>query len=85
MCERAQGVAKNDNDTLNFILELINKRYNEIYQINRGNILARMWELCTRRHNELTMETLQAIERRRIAARIRRLLAANEKETAYHE
>lgn len=31
----------------------------------------------TRRHNELTMETLQAIERRRIAARIRKLLNEN--------
>lgn len=80
MCERGQGVAKSDKDTLDFILQLINKRYNEIYQI-RGNILARIWELSTRRHNELTMETLQAIERRRIAARIRRLLAENEKET----
>lgn len=82
MCERGQGVVKNDNDTLNFILKLINNRYNEIYQINRGNILARTWELQTRRHNELTSETLQAIERRRIAARIRKLL--NEKETVNH-
>lgn len=77
MCERGQGVAKNDKDTLNFILELINKRYNEIYLIDRGNIFARTLEFQTRRHNECTWEYLQAIERRRIAARIRKLLAEN--------
>lgn len=80
MVERGQGVAKNDADTLNFILELINKRYNEIYEINRGNIIARILTFQTRRHNECTMEYLQVIERRRIAARIRKLLAKNEKE-----
>ena len=77
MVERSQGVPKNAKDTLNFVLEIINRHYNEIYQINRGNILARIMELQTRRHNELTMETLQAIERRRIAARIRKILADN--------
>ena len=75
MCTQGQGVAKNDKATLNFILKLINSRYNEIYQINRGNIFARMWEFQTRRHDELTWETMQAIERRRIAARIRKILA----------
>ena len=77
MCELNQGVAKNDKDTLNFILELINKTYTEIYLIDRGNVLARTMILQTRRHNELTMQTLQAIERRRIAARIRKILAEN--------
>ena len=33
MCERGQGIAKNDKDTLNFILELIDKCFNEIYQM----------------------------------------------------
>lgn len=78
MCTQSQGVAQNDKDTLNFILKLINRRYNEIYQINRGNIVARTLELMTRRHDECTWETLQAIERRRIAARIRKILAQNE-------
>ena len=77
MCELHQGVAKNDKDTLNFILEVINKTYTEIYLIDRGNVLARTMILQTRRHNELTMQTLQAIERRRIAARIRKILAEN--------
>ena len=63
-----------DKDTLNFILELINKKFNEIYQMNN---FARVFALQTLRHNELTMETLQAIERRRIAARIRKILADN--------
>lgn len=77
MCEFNQGVAKNDKDTLNFILELINKTYTEIYLIDRGNIIARTMVFQTRRHNECTMEYLQAVERRRIAARIRKILAAN--------
>lgn len=74
MYEQNQHVNK---DELNFVLELINKRYNEIYLIDRGNIIARTITFQTRRHNELTMETLQAIERRRIAARIRKLLNEN--------
>lgn len=77
MCESGQGVARNDKDMLNFVLELINKTYNEIYQINRGNIIARTMVFQTRRHNECTMEYLQAVERRRIAARIRKILAQN--------
>lgn len=77
MCEQSQGVPKNDKDTLNFILNLINKTYNEIYLIDRGNIFARTLVFQTRRYNECTWEYLQAIERRRIAARIRKLLAEN--------
>ena len=69
--------AQCDKDTLNFVLGLINKTYNEIYQINRGNIIARTMVFQTRRHNECTMEYLQAVERRRIAARIRKILAQN--------
>lgn len=78
MCEQSLGVPKNDGDTLNFVLKVIDRMYNEIYLINRGNILARMWYLSTRRHNELTMDTVNAIERRRIAARIRRILSTKE-------
>lgn len=77
MTEHGQGVVKNDKDTLNFILELINKCYNEIYLIDKGNIFARTLAFRTRRHNECTWEYLQAVERRRIAARIRKLLAEN--------
>lgn len=78
MIERGQGVAKNDKDALNFILGLIDEMYNEIYQIDRGNILARIWTFQTRRHNECTWEYLQAVERRRIAARIRKILSEEE-------
>ena len=77
MCECGQGIAKNDKTTLNFILELINKCYNEIYLIDRGNIFARTLIFQTRRHNECTWEYLQAVERRRIAARIHKILANN--------
>lgn len=77
MCAQSQGVPKNDKDTLNFVLELINKMYNDIYLIDSGNILARIWVFQTRRHNECTWEYLQAVERRRIAARICKLLAEN--------
>jgi len=70
MYERAQC----DKDTLNFVLELINKYFNDIYQMQN---IARVFAFQTIRHNELTMETLQAIERRRIAARIRKLLVAD--------
>lgn len=75
MVERGQGIPKNDKDTLNFILGIIDDMYNEIYLINRGNIFARTLVFHTRRHNECTMQYLQAIERRRIASRIRKLLA----------
>ena len=77
MCAQNQGVPKNDKDTLNFILNLIDKTYNEIYLIDRGNIFARTLVFQTRRHNECTWEYLQAVERRRIAARVRKLLAEN--------
>ena len=77
MCVQSQAVPKNDKDTLNFILNLINKTYNEIYLIDRGNIFARTLVFQTRRHNECTWEYLQAVERRRIAACIRRILTEN--------
>ena len=77
MCVQSQSVPKNDKDTLNFILNLIDKTYNEIYLIDRGNIFARTLVFQTRRHNECTWEYLQAVERRRIAARVRKLLAEN--------
>ena len=77
MCVQSQGVSKNDKDTLNFILNLIDKTYNEIYLIDRGNIFTRTLVFQTRRHNECTWEYLQAVERRRIAARIRKLLSEN--------
>ena len=73
--ERIVDMAAEDKDTLNFVLNLINKCYNEIYQIDSGNIFARTLVFRTRRHNECTWEYLQAVERRRIAARIRKLLA----------
>ena len=73
--ERIVDMATDDKDTLNFILELINKCYNEIYLIDSGNIFARTLVFRTRRHNECTWEYLQAVERRRIAARIKKILA----------
>ena len=75
--EKIVDMAANDKDTLKFILNLIDETYNEIYLIDRGNIIARTLIFQTRRHNECTWEYLQAVERRRIAARIRKLLAEN--------
>ena len=75
--EKIVDMAANDKDTLNFVLNLIDKTYNEIYLIDRGNIFARTLVFRTRRHNECTWEYLQAVERRKIAARIRKLLAEN--------
>lgn len=75
--ERIVNLTTDDKDTLNFVLNLINKCYNEIYLIDSGNIFARTMVFRTRRHNECTWEYLQAVERRRIAARIRKLLAEN--------
>ena len=74
MCEQGQGIPVNDEATLDFVLEIINKYYNEIYLIDR-DFFARCHFLGTRRHNECTFQTLQAIERRRIASRIRRIKA----------
>ena len=75
LMEKIVDLAADDKETLNFVLNLINKCYNEIYLIDRGNIFARTMVFRTRRHNECTWEYLQAVERRRIAARIRKLLA----------
>lgn len=77
MCEQGQGVEKNDKELLNYILEIINKMYNDIYYIKNINFLARTLTFQTRRHNECTIEYLQAVERRRIAAHIRKILAEN--------
>ena len=70
MVECGQG----DKEILNFILELIGKNFNDIYQ--RENF-ARVFAFQTLRHDECTWEYLQAVERRRIAARIRKLLSQN--------
>ena len=78
MCEQSQGVPKNDGDTLKVVLEIIDGMYNEIYLIDRGNILLRTINLDTRRHNECTMRYLEAVERRRIAARIRKIISTEE-------
>ena len=78
MCAQSQGVPENDSDTLNFVLKIIDGMYNEIYLIDRGNILMRTLMFDTRRHNECTMRYLEAIERRRIAARIRKILSTAE-------
>ena len=78
MCEQSQSVPKNDGDTLKFVLEIIDGMYNEIYLIDRGNVLLRTINLDTRRHNECTMRYLEAVERRRIAARIRKILSSEE-------
>ncbi len=68
--------APSDTETLNLILDTIDKRYNEIY-LRDYQILGRVLEIGTRRHNECTIQTLQAIERRRISSSIRKLLAGN--------
>ena len=74
MCEQGQGVPVNDEDTLNFVLRLTKKMYNEIYFVDR-DFFGRTLNLGTRRHNECTFQTLQAIERRRIQRRIVKIKA----------
>lgn len=71
MCERGYC----DKDTLNFILGIINEQFNDIYSINSGNVLGRIWTFQTRRHDECTLDYLRGVERRKIASRIRKLLA----------
>ena len=63
-----------DRETLEFVLEKMNSMYNEIY-LRQGNLIARIFTFGTRRHNEMTMGTWYAIERCRIAEKIRKLLA----------
>ena len=74
--EKLLDISSNDTDTLKFILSKIGRMYNEIY-LRDYQILRRTWDLGTRRYNECTIQTLQAVERRRIASRIRKLLAEN--------
>lgn len=74
--ENLLDISQDDSATLEFILNKIESMYNEIY-LRDYQILRRTWALGTRRHNECTIQTLQAIERRRIASRIRKLLAEN--------
>lgn len=64
--------APSDTETLNLILDTIDKRYNQIYAYD--NFFKRVFEFGTRRHDEFTIQTLQAVERRRIAARIKKIL-----------
>ena len=70
--EKIVDMAAEDKDSLNFVLELINKCFNEIYQMDN---FARVFVFQTYRYNECTWEYLQAVERRRIAARIKKILA----------
>ena len=74
--ENLLDISSNDSATLKFILSKIDRMYNEIY-LRDYQILRRTWELGTRRYNECTIQTLEAVEHRRIASRIRKLLAAN--------
>lgn len=74
--ENLLDISQDDSATLKFILSKIDSMYNEIY-LRDYQILRRTWDLGTRRHNECTIQTLAAVERRRIASRIRKLLAAN--------
>ncbi len=74
--ENLLDISQDDSAILKFILKKIDNMYNEIY-LRDYQILRRTWDLGTRRHNECTIQTLAAVERRRIASRIRKLLAAN--------
>lgn len=74
--EAVVDLNEQDAENLNFVLNAINSEYNEIY-LRDYRILQRIMSLGTRRHNECTIQTLQTIERRRIASRIRKLLANN--------
>ena len=74
--ENLLDISQDDSEILKFILNKIDSMYNEIY-LRDYQILRRIMELGTRRHNECTIQTLAAVERRRIASRIRKLLATN--------
>ena len=74
--ENLLDISQDDSEILKFILNKIDSMYNEIY-LRDYQILLRTWDLGTRRHNECTIQTLAAVERRRIASHIRKLLAAN--------
>lgn len=69
MCSLGQGVPKNDSETLNFLLNIINRMHNNIYSPSIA--------FATLRHNECTMDYLRAWERRRIAKQTQRLLNEN--------
>ena len=74
--EAVVDLSEHNIENLNFVLDAINSDYNEIY-LRDYKIIQRIMSLGTRRHNECTIQTLQAVERRRIASRIRKLLADN--------
>jgi lipopolysaccharide biosynthesis regulator YciM len=74
--ENLLDISANDTEILEFILSKIESMYNEIY-LRNYQILRRTWALGTRRHNECTIQYLATVERRRIASRIRKLLAEN--------
>lgn len=74
--ENLLDISQDDSAILKFILKKIDNMYNEIY-LRDYQILRRTWDLGTRRHNECTIQTLAAVERRRIASRIHKLLATN--------
>ena len=71
MCEAGEGVEKNDSATLEEVLKIIEKNYNDIYSTT--DILGRTFYLGSRRNEEYTPQYAKAIERRRIANRIRKL------------
>lgn len=73
--EAVVDLCGNDVETLKFVLDNINAEFNDVYL--QGNQWQRMLVFGTRRHNECTVQMLEALDRRRIASRIRKLLGTN--------
>lgn len=71
MCEVGEGVKENDSEILDEVLKIIEKNYNNIYSTT--DFFGRTFYLGSRRNEEYTPQYAQAIERRRIANRIRKL------------
>ena len=71
MCEAGKGVKENDSEILDEVLKIIEKNYNDIYSTT--DFFGRTFYLGSRRNEEYTPQYSQAIERRRIANRIRKL------------
>ena len=73
--EAVVDMCGNDVETLKFVLDNINAEFNDVYL--QGNEWQRMLTFGTRRYNECTIQTLEALDRRRIANRIHKMLSTN--------
>ena len=74
--ERLVELCPSDEKILNFVLEIIDKQYNEIYFM--GNIIGQTMVFGSGRLSEYLPGQAKAIERRRIKNKILKLKAAKE-------